>query len=447
MKSQQSDDYFYSVRRRSQIAAAPIAGCMILPLVQVGGILYLYDLLTIIAITYLGIPSRRLGRSSAVIYPLGLLGVAVLIATASTVLRWGIHVKPLQYTTQYSLALLYFLCLYQNLSNRRISLRLLSKYVTSASIVLALLAIILFVVTLRNRSFGNALYSGYLQFAGFSDKFFLGKVQSSIDATGVVRATGTWDVPTTFGGMMALSMAWIHIARPKFSILFTATFLGTLAILASNSRHAWITGAIIILTVLPLSATRRVVVILLMIVGFVIVVSFVDNRSLQDESTLGLLGQVNARIERTFDQGIQDSSIQLRYVDGTARFLRFFESDPSAILFGVGIGAEKALEEIEGSSLSYQRMKQDNMFGFVSNGWLLIWRNLGILGFIGLIGLFVGIRKLGGKAMTPALLVCGLIIFSDNYSIQATRCFFLIMCFLAANAARASTTWKHVKLS
>ncbi|MFN4228300.1 hypothetical protein [Parvibaculum sp.] len=425
-----------NIKNRSVVAALPIMVCLTLPLVQVANIAYLYDLAMLFSVLRLGFPRIRDARDKQFVVSIVILLAAVAVGTVSGILRAGDLVRQSQYAIQYFAAIIFALSLYLNILSGRVDSRTIVRLVSIAAMVLGAFAVLHYFLMTMSRPVGEALYLAYLKIAGFSDHFFTERYLRAVDLTGVVRATGTWDVATTFGGIMSLAIAWSYLVPISPRLRLVVSVLGAIAILASNSRHAWVILFIIFVLMVPAqNRLRRLLFSIVCVIGLVVSVNVLSSQS--DAGTLNLFDQMGERFSRTFEQGLADSSIQLRYVDGTLRFLTYSIRDPSVLLFGIGVGTDKALFESMGAfEYAAYTLKNDH-FGFVSNGWLLIWRNWGVLGFLGLVGIFWSISRTGGAKVFPALLVAGLIVAADNYAVHVARCFFLVLAYLAMVAGLA----------
>jgi len=433
------------VPRRSLVAALPIMTCISLPLVQLGGIVYLYDIFIAIAVGYLGFPSNYLPRYKRILTPIRVLMVAVTIGVFSALIRTNLELRPVVYGLQYLAALIFFVSLYSNLLTGRVETAIIARYVTYATMALASFAIIQYFLMVFNRPAGEYLYSSYLRLAGFSERFFETRYLASVENTGAVRAMGTWDISTTFGGIMALSVAWLAMVRSSNRYKYVVLAMGTIASLASNSRHSWVVMLFVFLAVTSGGIAKRILIACLALGAIVIYVATSDGNQQDDVSVMSLSDQIASRYERTSDRGLNDSSLQIRYVEGTSRFVNYAVQDPSILLVGFGPGTDKTLFASLGD-YSYSQLSAENyQFGFVSNGWLLIWRNFGILGLIGLIGLFHAIWRIGGSKVVLPLTVAGLIIAADNYAVQVVRCFFLILAYLAVVAANAAIKYSNTR--
>lgn len=423
-------------KQRSLIVALPIMACLTVPLVQLFDIVYLYDILILIAIGKLGIPKITHSQARQILRPVFILILAVLVGCGSALVRTDGGLRPIQYSIQYLLALIFFISLYSNIVLGRVDIQIIVHWVIRATISLAAFAILQYALMIVNRPVGEQLYTDYLRLSGYSERFFETRYLALVDASGIVRAMGTWDVATTFGGIMALSITWLLLIRESNFFKLSVFFFGGIAILASSSRHAWIISVVILFGLIPGSLKKRLTITglgLFLIIGAIILGSSSD----QSSNTLSLADQVISRYERTSDQGLEDSSLQLRYVEGTSRFINYSLQDPSMLIVGFGIGTEKALIDSLGIDRFLRMDNTNHQFGFVSNSWLLIWRNMGLLGFVGLVSLFMSIWRIGKPDVLLPLMITGLIILADNYAIHSVRCFFLILAFLAVIAGKS----------
>lgn len=422
---------------RTIIAVLPVACCFLLPLVQIHNLIYFYDFLIILSLPVLGFPALPRGQQDRLFVPWIMLVAAVLIGCLSALARAGPELRPFQYTTQYLLSLLYFRSLYMNIVSGRIDLPQYARFVAFAGIALSGIAITQYILFQVRPSLASRLYIDYVTFAGQSSYFFEARYLRQIELKGAIRAIGTWDVATTFGGMLALASAFLIFARISyvFKMLFFTTF--ALAILMTSSRHAWVVAIIVMFAIMSGSLLKRIAIgsgaalLLFAYVGYVASIGGGQG------GPMTLDEQLTARVDRTVEEGADDSSVKGRYIIGTERFFRYGLVDPSIFVVGYGIGTEKATIDDVGIS-AWKAMEGYHQFGFVSNGWLLIWRNWGIFGFVGLIVLFVGQFRIGSREARYGLVIAALIIAADNYSIHVARCFFLIFTFIAVCAAHSA---------
>lgn len=417
------------VESRSLVAALPIGLCMMLPLVQLGGVAYLYDLAAAFALWVLGFPRAHRDVAAPIRGPLLLLALALVISAVAGVMRSG-SPRPVIHAVQFGLTLAYGYSVYLNAAAGLISAQRVARWVLLSAAVTAGYALLQYGLMLVNRPLGERLYLTYLNLAGISDRFFTARYMRAVEITGVVRAMGTWDVATTFGGMLALALGWLQIAsrgRERLPVSWIALIV--VAILATNSRHAWIIGLVALAPMLK----ARFGTVLLGAGGAAAAVALLASQT-GGAGALSLTEQVVARVDRTVSMGLSDSSIQARYVDGTRRFAAYAARDPAVLLTGLGINTEKAIFEKMDRMEGARHLIANQQFGFVSNGWLLVWRNLGILGLLGLVGLFLGVHRVTAGLAALPLLIAGLVIVADNYAIQAARCFFMVVTFICVAA-------------
>lgn len=425
-------------------AALPVIVCFLLPLVQVGGVLYLYDICIAYSLIVLGFPKVKNVYINKFDSAWRLLIIAVGIGCVSALIRSGFQLITLKYTAQYFFSLLYIRSLLLNVLAGRTDLKKVANYISIAGAILGVLAISQYLLFQTNPSLAENLYRSYLKLSGWNTRFFELRYLTSIHASGNLRIIGTWDVATTFGGMLVLSATWMFYTSWSSRSKNIAIVVMSLAILMTNSRHAWIINAFIIWGLSKTVITNRAVAIVistLLIIGSITLISTM--RGEESYARKDLINQISDRLDRTRKHGIRDSSLHLRYIAGTRRFIDYAFRDPSILLFGFGIHTEKALELKYGRESFIEMSWANNSFGFVSNGWLLIWRSWGVLGLIGLIFMHSWPRKYGPSNISIPLLVSVLIILSDNYSVHVTRCFFLIIALLSA--AWAQTLMKYNK--
>lgn len=423
-------------QRTALYAALPVVVCMLLPLTQVAGLFYLYDMALAVAIFILGFPSKGIQGAGRYRSIWKLFVLVVLVAWLSAVLRTGLILRPTMYTVQLLLGLMYARAIYENIIAGRLDLQRFASVIVWTGVTLAGIGILQFLLFQFNPSLAADLYRGYLDFSGFDTGFFDRRYMTAVWNQGMVRVVGTWDVTTTYAGMLALSAAWMLISKPPKHTMMVQFGIIMLAILMSGSRHAWLIAGLLFFGLAGGSVLRRVSIMIAFVSVFVAVVLVVDAQRPADSELMSLVEQVNARSERTAEQGVEDTSIQFRYVEGTSRFLSYALQDPMMLIFGVGTGTDKGLYEALGPGRFNALMNETHNMGFVSNSWLLIWRNWGILAFAALVGLFVHIKRLGGSAAHYGLLAVGVIFLADNYAAHVARCFFLLFLFLTALAAQ-----------
>ena len=111
-------------RLRAVIAAAPLLCCMLVPLVQVGGVAYLYDLVALGAMLLLGLPPARVSAGYRIACCLFL--VAFSLSFLSSVARAGVSFRQVGQMAQFFIAIFYsYRCVlqYSRRANRRRCLR------------------------------------------------------------------------------------------------------------------------------------------------------------------------------------------------------------------------------------------------------------------------------------------------------------------------------------
>ncbi|MCP3917054.1 MAG: hypothetical protein GY711_16020 [bacterium] len=397
--------------------------CYVLPLVQVRGAFYLYDAFLVFALAVLKMPRVQARAGQRFEQAWWTLLVAVLVGFGSTAIRAGIGFKTVAYTVQYLLVLLYARSLFHNALAGRVDPVRLAGHVSIGGIVAASLGVLHGLLLLGSPELGHRFYTSYLRLAGYSSGFYERKLISHMDRTGLTRVLGTWDTSTTFAGMMALAAAWLLLCRWRASNRGMGYTVILLAALMSLSRHSWVLCSVVLI---GMRTSRLWITFWIACATLLLVSGLFPGRS---TGNAGVLVQVEHRIQRSIDENVRDSSIQKRYVEGTARFLRYARKDPAVLLVGFGIKTESRLLAGHEAQME-QEMARNDYYGFVSNGWLLIWRNLGILGIVGLLLMHVGLWRVRVPGVGLLVVFSALLIGSDNYPIAATRCFFLILAFL-----------------
>ena len=445
-KSYKLGEYPVTVlRKRNELyAALPVIVCMLLPLAQLAGLVYFYDIALGIAFFNLKFPHER-KRAGSLYRKISILLIfAILVGLLSGIIRSGQFLRPTIYTIQYLLGLVYARAVYENIIAGRLDLQRFASVIVWGGVVLAGIGIFQFLLFQINPFIAAELQRQYLSFSGFDTGFFDRRYMAMVWNVGMVRIMGTWDVTTTYAGMLALSAAWLLIAKPgrwQAMILFGVIML---ALMMTGSRHGWTIMVLLLFGLAGGSMLQRISIIATFVSFFIAVLLIVNSQTPSDTQVMSLVEQITARSERTVEQGLDDSSIQLRYAEGTERFLSYALQDPTMLIAGVGTGTDKALYETLDTVRYDALMYETRNLGFASNSWLLIWRNWGILGFAGLTSLFVYINRLRGSAARYGLLISGLILLSDNYAVHVARCFFLLFLFLTALAAQGVVERKNM---
>lgn len=424
---------------RTFVAAAPFLACLLIPLWQVGGLFYFYDAMAVAAIAYLGFPTSAVSRQHSL--PFWLLSLAIVISTVSGLLWAGVTFHAIVQPLQCLLAVAYSWMLLTNLGVGRVSAPKLATLISAGAVLLALVFIAQSIGFRIAPSLTTEVYRNYLQFSGFTVDFFDRRYLAGVEASGFARVMGTWDVTTTAAGMLAMATLWVlrapisHIRKAAI-LIFIAV-----ALAATGSRHSWILWLLIAFSFLRSVPSTRSLAWPLVLAALTLTVAstlFLDFGQLEDASDPLL-----ARMQRTFQQGLSDSSFQLRYVDGTLRFFQGLAINPQIAVFGFGVGTEKALYTQLGSAEFHELAAANAQWGFVSNGWLLSIRNFGLAGFLALLSLTR--RTTPSKSLLAAVpLFFLLIILADNYSVQVPRCMLLILAtaafFIAGQPRTASAT-------
>lgn len=413
---------------------------LILPLIQLADIVYLYDLVTLFSLAMLGFPPIRHSRYNAALPGFFVLLLALAIASISSMIRADVMLRPIQLWVQYSLSVTYSLSLFLNVASGRLKVEALTWWMVVAALIAGALGLMIFFLTLFAPTVAQAFYSGYLTLAGFNLAFYEERYLNAVEVKGLVRAMGTWDISTTYGGMLAAGASWLLLARNRSVmiklIIFAVLFL---TMLATGSRHSWVVALVILFNLFPGSFARKALAstaCLAVVVTWILMTPQPDNKRYEGATTLS--AQVQNRIDRTAEQGFEDSSLTARYVDGTARFFEYVVKDPTILAVGFGLNTDKALDE----SLPFWKFNrlrtENNSWGFVSNSWFLIIRNMGLLGLFGVLIIVLRTFRIGGRETVAPLLCFSLIMVADNYPVQVARCFFILMSFLAVVAADAA---------
>jgi hypothetical protein len=420
--------------RTQLIAILPVFVCYLVPLLKIGNIVYVYDFCTVLAIAILRWPRASHPWLQRFDRAWWLLAIAIMVGSFSALLRVGPTFRILAYTVQFMLALVYCRAVLLNCLTGKLEPGRFAGGAVVAALVAATLGILQFVLLQVNPDLADSLYRRYLESAGFDQTIYEKIHLRAWEATGNLRVVGMWYIATTFGGMMALGGAWLLLSRWKVSLTVIAFSVTYVCILLTLSRHAWVIGAMVLglLFLKTRQATHRVGLLafgVAAVTGLVVLLSNADSDL--GMSTKDVWTQLNERLERTTEAGFEDSSLLTRYVAGTLRFGAYAMKDPTILAIGFGIQTESGLDR----SAAADALQH----GYVSNGWLLIWRNCGVLGLIGLLLFHIGLYQAVGKKALPPVLVTGLIFLSDNYSIHSPAPFFLIMTFLTVAWAQAIT--------
>ena len=227
-----------------------------------------------------------------------------------------------------------------------------------------------------------------------------------------------------------MGAAWfLYVKR---SVLFPGAVwlsLVVIAVLTSQTRHAWVMAACLVLAYgFRSKGVASVLQFILLAISLFFFYWVVSVQSVgEHQKHMSLEQQLIERSSETAEVGVTGSrSFHFRYVLGTERFLNHAVEDPTMLVFGQGTGFKFAAFEVWGRELYYERAQQTNMWGFVSNCWLLVWRNWGVLGFVALLWLhiywFCG-SSYEGKVIALLSALCFLY---DNYALGCKE-FFVLM--------------------
>lgn len=421
---------------RTMIAAMPFAICLLIPLVQIGGVIYVYDVAILLALLVLGMPVSRSLRAQS--RPFMLLGAGIAISLISSFFWAGITLRAVQQTGQCLLGLAYAWSVFANISCGRVSARGMAGIVAAAAAALAMLFIAQAIGFRTMPQQTAEAYRTYLTFAGFEADFFDRRYLAGVAASGTARVMGSWDVSTTAAGMLALATLWVLASGWRLQWQAVLLLVTGAALVATGSRHAWVLWILIGYAVLRSAHLTRSLTWLAGVSGLILfgaaILTFGDVAGIGQE----LFGE---RMQRTLQSGFDDSSIQARYVEGSWRFLEGMLINPHIALFGFGISTEKELWTALGPYGFYEAAEQSARWAFVSNGWLLSIRNFGILAFAGLVMLVAQVRRTTAFMTAAPSLFFVLIILADNYPMQVPRCFMLIVTsaafFIAMGRDRA----------
>ena len=428
-----------SVRARAQprfatfAAAAPVALCFIFPIVKLKGVVYLYDLATIAAIAIVGFRPIRNARLHHFMFAWWLLVAGMVFGFTSAWSRAEMTYRIAGYSGQFLLGLVFCRSFIHGALSRRIDIQLFARLVALSGLIAATMGVLQFVLLQLNPGLADQLYRGYLDLAGHAQDEYEQIYLYMWRVTGTTRVVGTWTVTTTYGGMMALACGWL-LYTSWHQIQRLAMFgWNCIAVLATLSRHAWIV-CFVGLFALLWRAKRATQFAMYLCVGAAILVALVvavSRLAGNDASISGtsFFEQLLVRTNRTLEENVEDGSFQARYVAGTLRFVLYSVRDPMILLVGFGIQTESGLADQSGPT--------DLMYGYVSNGWLLIWRNCGICGFVGLVLLHAGLLRVGGRNFIGPVLIAAMIIASDNYPVHVPSAFFLLSIFTTFGWAKA----------
>jgi len=152
----------------------------------------------------------------------------------------------------------------------------------------------------------------------------------------------------------------------------------------------------------------------------------------RDSAVMGITDAIESRIfSRSYDEGVEDSSFQARYIDGTQHYFDFVKDNPASLIFGYGLGKDQNAGQQAGMSTSAIVTTNAQNNGFVSNSWLLVSWQFGLWGFIGLVILHVGLLRSRDVFLSGTAIIIGLIFLADNYAIATPRAFFLLISMLS----------------
>lgn len=421
----------------SILLALPLLTCILLPLPQIGNLVYLYDLVTAAVVAQFMLNSKLGSDRRGIVGLFAMFGAAAVVSFLAGMFWTGPSLRPLQILTQNVLAVLYALCVYLAISSGGANLR-----VVAACFVYGALAQS-FILVAQGIGFRVApdltfqVYKAYLDFSGFDSRFYETKFVAEVANNGYARVMGTWDISTTASGMVAALLLPIVLLQWKLWWKLAAVSFVALALFETGSRHSWILVALVFLAIIVVSLRSLLVLIPVVIAGAVIValsLSDIGGTEIEDGST----DQFRLRVQRTLDQGVEDSSLQLRYVVGTQRFVNGVAANPSIALFGFGAATEKTLWESLGPVAFESAAFESYQWGFVSNSWLQVIRNFGILGFLSWAGLVGGIFKARAPYSNLAGWFMIVLIGSDNYAAEVQRCILIILAVMAIMLVRGN---------
>ena len=404
------------------LAALPVIVCFNLPLTRIGGIVYLYDLLTVGAVLLMRFPGSRavLERGYARAWTVLLAGI--FVGYASSVVRAGFAFRPAAYTAQYLISMTYALSLVCNMAAGRLDPRALANWAALGGVLAALVGIVQYALIQINPGLANDLYLKYLQLSNYSSVAYE-KIGMVLIAQGRARITGGWPMATSYGGVVCIGAGWVALSRLGWSRASQCYTCCVLAAVLSLSRHAWI-GVLLAGGLLAFRTGRRRsegLMMLLASIGIGIALLSMYARSGGSLADTG--DMISGRFQRTVEQGMGDSSIEARYVSGTARFWNYALEDPTMLLVGVGSQVEVALRDLG--------VVPADQLGYVSNSWLLAWRNWGLAGFLGLLAMHWLIPATASVWLRCVPALPALIILADNYAAHSASAFMVVLSFAA----------------
>ena len=424
------------------VVAAPMVLCFTLPLMRLAGKIYIYDLLTMLAIACMVVtPSGKapqLARTQGLIFS-GVIfsfGVGLILSFIHGIEESDVYTYSFSLFGQYGLALVYAKLLYSKIAEKQIQLSKLAAVLALAAAVAAGITILQAIMFRIKPDIALALQSRYLAMNGFNDVRFVNQTNSTMNTTGLVRVSGGWDSATSMAGIIALGSVPLMFTRWKLwsrMMVFTLLAIGALS---TVSRHGI---AILACAMVFLFLQKRVSLVQQMLVGvaiflFVLIATVVvsaisDSRK---SAVLGITEAIESRIfSRTFEEGTDDSSFQARYIDGTQRYFDFVKTNPSSLLFGYGLGRDQNTGQKSGLSTAGVMTTGTLNNGFVSDSWLLVSWQFGLWGFLGLAILHLGLLRSRDVFLGGTAIIIGLIFLADNYAVDETRAFFLLISMLA----------------
>lgn len=234
--------------------------------------------------------------------------------------------------------------------------------------------------------------------------FMLGQITTTEELHGragysVARAmAGMWNSNVT-GAVLAISLPIViaRTGRGITTILMAMLVLG--GIVATGSRQAML-GVFVCMLVLAWPARKRLqsvrrlrwaalALLLMLVLGFII---------------MSATGFGRQQVMRLVTEGIS-SGVASRW-GNYGKFLAITSTDPLKFILGAGSAA---------SEVSIRQGSPIWREGFVSNSWLLMMFEFGILGFLGFVGLFIAAwRSAAGQWVKAALAVMAWVMVCDN---------------------------------
>lgn len=418
--------------RRSWLFAAWVICLLVFPTFRLnfsGAPVYFYDLLTLLALLFLGLAGRLNGWPRGVPrWHLWFIGLAFVLSVLFGTTRHGWSPLLLWIWGHTSLAWLAF------------ALGVLAAFTEEGEVfrrgletgLLVSLAALSAMAVIQYAELPGCEALTTLLYGDLGNEEAVEALRRGLETN---RAMGPHFAPTTFAGMAVLSAMGLWLlagpaGRKRWGL--GAALAGGI-LLCTVSRHALLAVAAGGLAMLLLSRTSWITKSACLL-GL--------GAALAGATAAGvfLQGGWGSRLSKWEDGLLEDDNTAARVVWGPARLARFLVREPWLLVSGNGLDPEKFVA----------RSQQETEFesGFVSNGFLLQLYYLGVPGFL-LHGLFwawaLGLAWRFPDAWQPARVGCVvtavLIVAADNYSVvyePAVALLFLLVGLLAGESHRVS---------